>query len=281
MEAGQGADNGRADVTMMLRAAALGDVRFMRVLLESSRALDVRNSNGSTPLHVRMPACGRVGAGPAAVAGNRPPSSTRASAPSPDRRREGHPVHYPVPGCRWRRCKQQGARGRGRQHPTASRHPRRFPQRTWPTPPSPGLAGAPRVHIRSPSALIPAQVVKALLEAGADPDAQDASGRSALHVAAIEGAVPVAKLLIARGADLNLRDGAGFNVSFLAQEYGREAILDLPGLPAPSSASVEERYAAHCMRAKRARELAELAKAAKGTKGKKGKGKGKGKKKKK
>lgn len=261
---------------MMLRAAAFGDVRAMRALLGDNRSLEVRSANGSTPLHVCAPACGRPGGGPAAdqcapstlallpqIAAARGMLSTvqfLVAAGADVNSREladvggSTPLHHATRGgfLSVRTASARAARGGGSR---------------------------PVCVLASPQPRTRQQVVKALLEAGADPNALDAFGRSALHAAAIEGAAPVAKLLIARGADLFLRDGAGFNVTFLAQEYGHAAILQLPGLPAPSSASIEERYVAHCMRTKRARELAELAKAAKGKTKTKGKGKGKKKKK--
>jgi hypothetical protein len=52
--------------------------------------------------------------------------------------------------------------------------------------------------------------VRALLAAGANPDLQDASGGTALHVAAALGHSDAAASLRAANADGNARDGAGF-----------------------------------------------------------------------
>jgi ankyrin repeat protein len=56
-----------------------------------------------------------------------------------------------------------------------------------------------------------AEVLCALLEAGADPDAATADGRNAtpLHVAAAAGRAQNAEVLRAFGADAGIRDAAG------------------------------------------------------------------------
>ncbi len=51
-----------------------------------------------------------------------------------------------------------------------------------------------------------ARCVQLLLDAGADANAVDASGRSALHLAAINGNVSVCRLLLANGAKPNSFD---------------------------------------------------------------------------
>lgn len=90
----------------------------------------------------------------------------------------------------------------------------------------------------------------------------------------------MAKLLLSRGADPFLRDAAGFNVTFLAREFGHaEFTAAVPNLPAPATVTVEELWAARLERLKKARELAALAEAAKPAKKTKGKKKGVGKKK--
>ena len=69
--------------------------------------------------------------------------------------------------------------------------------------------------------------LEALLDAGADVNAKDANGQTALMNAAREGHTPVVRLLIARGADLN--HTAKFNLSalMLAVVNGRDAIVGL------------------------------------------------------
>lgn len=49
-------------------------------------------------------------------------------------------------------------------------------------------------------------IVRMLLDAGADPNAQSASGGTPLHTAAFTGDVAVARMLLAAGADPNMKD---------------------------------------------------------------------------
>lgn len=55
--------------------------------------------------------------------------------------------------------------------------------------------------------------IKELLDAGAAVNASDYDGRTALHLAACEGHLPVAELLLQRGADVNPVDRWGDTVS--------------------------------------------------------------------
>jgi ankyrin repeat protein len=49
-------------------------------------------------------------------------------------------------------------------------------------------------------------IVRTLLDAGADPNAFGPHGHAALHVAGVYGRIPMMKLLLSRGASLDLRD---------------------------------------------------------------------------
>jgi ankyrin repeat protein len=71
------------------------------------------------------------------------------------------------------------------------------------------------------------KTLEALLDAGADVDAKDEHGQTALMNAARDGHAPVVRLLVARGADLN--HTAKFNLSalMLAVLNGRDAIVGL------------------------------------------------------
>lgn len=55
-----------------------------------------------------------------------------------------------------------------------------------------------------------AEQVKALLDQGADPEAQDKKGETPLNWAALAGHRKVAELLIERGAAINGRNKGGF-----------------------------------------------------------------------
>jgi ankyrin repeat protein len=69
------------------------------------------------------------------------------------------------------------------------------------------------------------RALEALLDAGADVDAKDEHGQTALMNAARDGHTPVVRLLVERGADLN--HTAKFNLSalMLAVINGRDAIV--------------------------------------------------------
>jgi ankyrin repeat protein len=55
----------------------------------------------------------------------------------------------------------------------------------------------------------PANAVRVLLEAGANPDAANAQGNSALHVAAHDGRLEVIRALVEGGASLDVRNADG------------------------------------------------------------------------
>jgi hypothetical protein len=81
-----------------------------------------------------------------------------------------------------------------------------------------GMAGGPgdiREGIAPPFREVsnrnPVDAVKALLEAGADPDAKTPVGDTALHLAAFAGQMEmeIVRALVAGGADMNVKDAAG------------------------------------------------------------------------
>lgn len=65
------------------------------------------------------------------------------------------------------------------------------------------------------------------LDAGADVNASDPDGRTALHAALAEGHADAARLLLARGADPTRRDELGFGTLHWATYANDEAILEL------------------------------------------------------
>lgn len=69
-----------------------------------------------------------------------------------------------------------------------------------------------------------ADVVGTLLDAGADPDAADAAGSTPLHVAARFGMDSVAARLVAARADVDARDRAGRTPADVAREQGHDAL---------------------------------------------------------
>jgi cytohesin len=79
-----------------------------------------------------------------------------------------------------------------------------------------GMAGGPgdiREGIAPPFREVsnrnPADAVKVLLEAGADPDAKTPDGDTALHLAAFAGKLDIVRTLVEGGADMSVLDAAG------------------------------------------------------------------------
>ncbi len=70
-------------------------------------------------------------------------------------------------------------------------------------------------------------VVKSLIEKGADINEKDTSGRTALHYAVEGGHKDVVELLIANGADVNVKDKDGNTPGHVALGETNEAVLDL------------------------------------------------------
>lgn len=64
------------------------------------------------------------------------------------------------------------------------------------------------------------EVVDILLQNGADPNAQDLSGNTALMGACFKGYVPLAEKLVAAGTDVNLRNGQGAPALTFAATFG-------------------------------------------------------------
>lgn len=63
-------------------------------------------------------------------------------------------------------------------------------------------------------------LVKMLLDSGADPNAKSASGGTPLHTAGFTGNVTVVRMLLEAGADANATDGKGFTPLDHAREKG-------------------------------------------------------------
>ena len=69
--------------------------------------------------------------------------------------------------------------------------------------------------------------VKGALESGADVNAVDRSGGTALHQAAVNRHVPIVKVLLAAGADAKIADSAGRTALHLAARYLQPEIAKL------------------------------------------------------
>jgi uncharacterized protein len=70
------------------------------------------------------------------------------------------------------------------------------------------------------------EIVKAVLEAGADPNAQQQSGFRPIHEAGMKANRALAELLLAHGADPSLPNDAGTNAIDLAREKGHADFAD-------------------------------------------------------
>jgi ankyrin repeat protein len=70
------------------------------------------------------------------------------------------------------------------------------------------------------------EAVVLLLERGADPDARQQAGYTALMAAAGAGRRDLVDMLLARGADPGLVSDAGKTAADLAREHGHESIAD-------------------------------------------------------
>jgi ankyrin repeat protein len=106
---------------------------------------------------------------------------------------------------------------------------------------------------REPGNRNPADAVKVLLEAGADPNAANPKGDTALHIAAYGGRLEPLRELIAGGADVTVRDAAGLTALELVDKMAPrklDPIAEMVGIfddgaqPAETAAYLRELIAA-------------------------------------
>jgi ankyrin repeat protein len=101
--------------------------------------------------------------------------------------------------------------------------------------PSPGYGNVPNVSDERRTSLPAASeaghldIVRSLLDGGADVNERNASHRTPLHYASQEGRIEVAKLLIEYGADVNSLDGmlTGWTPLHAASFYGHSDVVRL------------------------------------------------------
>jgi len=86
--------------------------------------------------------------------------------------------------------------------------------------------------LHSAAAARDAESIRLLLEGGADPNAKEAAGFTPLHAAARHDDEASAALLLRYGADPALRDGDGADVLAVARAASATAVLALLGAPA-------------------------------------------------
>ena len=82
------------------------------------------------------------------------------------------------------------------------------------------------------------EVIEMLVKAGANVNARNQLGQTALHVATRQRNVPLAKYLLSVGVDATIRDTNGCNAAFYAKGL-KELAADLPP---PESWKAEEIY---------------------------------------
>lgn len=80
--------------------------------------------------------------------------------------------------------------------------------------------------LHSATSRLQSDVVRILLEAGANPDVRQSAGWTPLHAAAMNGDLTSVELLLAAGADPHATNDEGRSVSELANESGDEATAD-------------------------------------------------------
>ena len=68
---------------------------------------------------------------------------------------------------------------------------------------------------------------RALIDAGADINAKDEAGSTALMVASEYGRTEIVKLLIATGADVNIKNELGWTALMWASRWGRKETVKL------------------------------------------------------
>jgi hypothetical protein len=81
------------------------------------------------------------------------------------------------------------------------------------------------------------------MDYGANPSLQCKKGFTALHYAARNGFIEIAKLLLNYGVDVNLRDKFGFNAAYWAKANRHMEILKI--LPSPASITPDARFEFH------------------------------------
>lgn len=105
------------------------------------------------------------------------------------------------------------------------------------------MGGRTALHIACINGSVDA--VRALLSNGADMHikADSATGERPLHTCCMNGQLACAKLLVEAGCSPDLRDNFGHNAAFWAHQKGHQHIISELELPAPHAATAAEFFA--------------------------------------
>jgi ankyrin repeat protein len=71
------------------------------------------------------------------------------------------------------------------------------------------------------------QIVKMLLEAGADPNARQERGFVPLHDAAANGSIPLVELLLKHGARADVKSDEGKTPADMAGDRGHKDVVEM------------------------------------------------------
>lgn len=199
--------------TLLHFAAQEGHAPMMEALLEAGANLDARTEWGLAALHF------------AAGEGRLPMTETLLGAGAdPDAKAGGGllPLRLASRSRWWRRPSpkpEERPRTRPRMGGTTAAGRRRFPESSEDGP------GWTPLHFAARGGHSP--VMKALLEAGADPDAKTGDGWMPLHFAVKSGAASAVEVLLDAGVDPGAKTPEGQTPYALAMVGGSDAVVEL------------------------------------------------------
>ena len=192
--------------TTIHTAAQFGDVDYVRAALEKDQnAANVKEKHGSTPLHYA------AGADEVEVA-----ELLIAKGADLDARNFSGLTPLHMSASHHSKNTTELLLSKGADHSIHDRYGN-----------TPLIyAASPKANVRLGGTGPQTELVKLLLVHGADINAKNNVGMTALHAAAWKGCEGVVKLLVQRGADTTLKNKYGQTPLDLAEKYGQEAIAD-------------------------------------------------------
>ena len=213
--------------------SALGGVTFIAASLAAGADPNVRNRHGFAPLHAAA-VFGQVAAIEVLLAAGANPHATAHNGQTPLHRaalaRKLQDMVDGLVSLRARHPAEPDASG-----PMDGPPPLRYPAfagsaaieallGAGANPDARDVHGASAVHHGAHGG--DAAALEALLAAGADPNARDEDGRTPLHEAANEGELAAVEALLAAGADPNVQDKLALTPSIIATVLGHAEIAE-------------------------------------------------------